>query len=160
MLVIHGTLKSEEKLRIVNEMICPFCKQSDRYTITIKETWITLYFIPIFPSRKYIKCCEECRNEEFIHRKELTIYQKILDLSLNKRVDDDEKKERQALLEEKLRGIYEVKLSKLKSEKNRYIHSVRNMSNHDLIERFKNPNGFSEAFLSVVQDEMIARKLK
>ena len=160
MIIIHGQKKSEEKLNIVNKIICPFCKKSNNYTVTIKKTWLTIYFIPILPSKNYIKCCNECNQEEYLDKKEYSIYLDIWELNNNNhQIEEPYRREEQLILDNKLRQIFKEKSNKVNNEKHRYINLVRKMSNSELIERINNPRGYSQSFLSVVEDEMISRKL-
>ena len=159
MIIIHGSLTEKDETGPITSKTCYSCKKSDKVSIVKKTTWKTLFFVPIIPDSTYLKRCNYCQSETFISKKEFGIYQSMLNLSRNIQLESNLKHEKMLVFEERINQLYQEKQDEINAEKSRYTKLVKDMSNHELLERIKNPHGYSHAFLAVVEDEVKSRRL-
>lgn len=161
MIIVHGKSETQDSFGPVESLNCKICRISNEWNVIKKTEWYSLYFIPIIPFSRYSICCNKCNHEEVIQKKEYQIYYGMLEVSQS--IIDGKPSISQLESIHKLTGnlktLNDKKIKKLNEEKQNFLKLVNKMSNEELLERVNKRDGFSAAFLSVVDDEIKLREI-
>lgn len=142
---------------------CVNCNTSNNWELIKTSKYFTLFFIPILPqSTKYWHQCMECKQGDFLSKKEFDVYKDIADINTdfaNGVISSDEKETQLKSAFIVLEKMNVEKKEQALSESYKWLSVVALKTDAELLAILEKQNDYQLDFIIAVEVEVTKRRL-